>query len=96
MVVVPDFFYGVLVIDSKDPNFNANSWLKVHNMVSILLFSYNLQSLGLAYEKLCKNQESIWGPSAFDVQIDILPHVYSCFVLDLSLNRMIYHLFCMN
>ena len=93
-MVVPDFFYGVLVIDSKDPNFNANSWLKVHNTVSILLFSYNLWDWHM--KNCARIKKTIWGPSAFDVQIDILPHVYSCFVLDLSLNRMIYHLFCMN
>ncbi|KAM3707459.1 hypothetical protein ACB098_02G028700 [Castanea mollissima] len=31
LVVVPDFFYGDPVIDPKDPNFDINSWLKVHN-----------------------------------------------------------------
>ena len=55
-MVVPDFFYGVLVIDSKDPNFNANSCLKVHNMVSILLFSYNLWDWHMKNCARIKNQ----------------------------------------
>lgn len=42
LVVVPDFFYGDPVIDLNDPNFDVNWWIKVHNMVSILLFSCKL------------------------------------------------------
>jgi len=32
VVVVPDFFYGDPIIDFNDPNFDVNSWLKVHNV----------------------------------------------------------------
>ncbi|XP_023894324.1 endo-1,3;1,4-beta-D-glucanase [Quercus suber] len=32
LVVVPDFFYGDPIIDFNDPNFDVNSWLKVHNV----------------------------------------------------------------
>ncbi|XP_023894322.1 endo-1,3;1,4-beta-D-glucanase [Quercus suber] len=31
LVVVPDFFYDDPVIDLNDPNFDVNSWIKVHN-----------------------------------------------------------------
>ncbi|KAK4587084.1 hypothetical protein RGQ29_023994 [Quercus rubra] len=31
LVVVPDFFYGDLVIDYNDPNFDVKLWGKVHN-----------------------------------------------------------------
>ena len=42
LVVVPDFFYDDPVIDLNDPNFDVNSWIKVHNTVSFLLFSCKL------------------------------------------------------
>uniref|UniRef100_A0A7N2LUE3 Dienelactone hydrolase domain-containing protein n=1 Tax=Quercus lobata TaxID=97700 RepID=A0A7N2LUE3_QUELO len=31
LVVVPDFFYDDPVIDLNDPNFDVNSWIKVHS-----------------------------------------------------------------
>ncbi|KAF3955559.1 hypothetical protein ACB098_02G028600 [Castanea mollissima] len=31
LVVVPDFFYGDPIIDYNDPNFDVESWGKVHN-----------------------------------------------------------------
>lgn len=110
LVVVPDFFYGDPVIDLNDPNFDVNSWIKVHNIVSILLFSCKLldehmkncarikkTSRGLFFF-FDRSRGTCW--FAFDVQIDMIPHVYvyECFggeSWDLSWNRMTYYLLCM-
>ena len=42
-VVVPDFFHGDPVIDWFDPKFDRDTWMKVHNTVSFLLLSCDLQ-----------------------------------------------------